>query len=223
MAMKNEELKIVFCFPGSSFSGEFLESWTNLMIYCIKHEIKFALQRRGGSVVNFVRTMCIGGAVLRGKDQKPFGGALDYTHLMWIDSDIIFTPQEFQKLLEDDKDIVSGLYLMADNQHFTVVKDWDEEYFAKYGTFNFLQKSDIKNQNQLFPAAYNGMGFMLIKKGVFETLQYPWFEPIHQSIKNLEDFTSEDVAFCLKAREKGFEIFVDPTVIVGHQKSMILK
>jgi len=75
----------------------------------------------------------------------------------------------------------------------------------------------------LFPAAYNGMGFMLIKKGVFESLQYPWFEPIHQSIKNLEDFTSEDVAFCLKAREKGFEIFVDPTVIVGHQKPMILK
>lgn len=222
--MKNKDLKIIFCLPGSPFSGEFLECWTNLLIYCLKNEIRFGLQRKGGSVVNFVRTQCIGGSVLRGKDQKPFDGKIDYTHLMWIDSDIIFTPQDFQKLLDNDKDVVSGLYSMTDQQHYTAVQEWDEEYFLQHGTFRFLQKNEARIYKlPLMPVVYNGMGFMLVKKGVFESLQYPWFEPIHKTIQNIEDFTSEDVAFCLKAREKGYEIFVDPAVIVGHQKMMILK
>jgi hypothetical protein len=32
----------------------------------------------------------------------------------------------------------------------------------------------------------------------------------------------EDVAFCHKAIEKKYNIYVDPTVIVGHEKKIIL-
>lgn len=66
------------------------------------------------------------------------------------------------------------------------------------------------------------MGFILVKKGVFESMEYPWFKPIEKKIGNMVDFTMEDVAFCLTAREKGFEIYVDPTVRVGHEKKVIL-
>jgi hypothetical protein len=34
------------------------------------------------------------------------------------------------------------------------------------------------------------------------------------------DFTIEDVAFCLKAREAGYKIFIDPAAKEGHEKKV---
>ncbi len=69
---------------------------------------------------------------------------------------------------------------------------------------------------------YNGMGFMLIKKGVFEKVEYPWFCQLKKQIGDLEDYCSEDVAFCHLARKAGFQIFIDPQLIVGHEKMRVL-
>lgn len=165
--------------------------------------------------------MCLGADVRRGENQKPFDEKIDYSHLMWIDSDILFNPQQFQKLIDDDKDIVSGLYLMDNGQQFASVKDWDEEYFKKNSSFQFLSPRDIENQKELIDMSYTGFGFMLIKKGVFESMSYPWFKPIEKKIGDMIDFTMEDVAFCLRAKEQGFKIFVDPAIRVGHEKKVI--
>ena len=32
----------------------------------------------------------------------------------------------------------------------------------------------------------------------------------------------EDVAFCHMIKEKGFDIWIDPTIRVGHEKMMVL-
>jgi hypothetical protein len=50
--------------------------------------------------------MCLGGDLRRGVNQKPFEGKLEYTHLMWIDSDIIFSVDNFKALLKQDKDVI---------------------------------------------------------------------------------------------------------------------
>jgi GT2 family glycosyltransferase len=168
--------------------------------------------------------MCLGADVLRGENQKPFDGKINYTHLMWIDSDTIFEPQDFQKLLDDDKDIVCGLYPMQNGKNYVVVKDWDEDYFKKNGSFHFLENSEIPTN--LFECVYAGMGFMLVKKGVFESIRYPWFQPINTRIKanpDIVEFTSEDVAFCLKAAENGYKIWVDPIIRVGHEKKIVIR
>ena len=62
---------------------------------------------------------------------------------------------------------------------------------------------------------------------VFEKIGYPWFPPIWEEIELpnkivMKDFTSEDVGFCRTAISKGFKIFIDPNIIVGHEKSRIL-
>ncbi len=36
------------------------------------------------------------------------------------------------------------------------------------------------------------------------------------------DFTMEDVAFCLQAKERGFKILIDTKVRVGHEKKVVL-
>ena len=67
------------------------------------------------------------------------------------------------------------------------------------------------------------MGFMAVKKGIFENIEYPWFEPKFFDFGNgICDFSSEDVGFCLKVRDKGYKIIVNPKIIVGHEKKVIL-
>jgi GT2 family glycosyltransferase len=166
--------------------------------------------------------MCLGADVSRGKDQKPFDGKLDYDYLMWIDSDCLFSPQHFMKLLSHDKDIVSGIYLMEGGEALASVKEWDEEYFVKHKCFQFMNIADLQEKNELIEVSYTGMGFMLIKKGVFESMEYPWFRPIKKHIGDMVDFTMEDVGFCLTAKERGYKVWIDPQVRVGHEKMMVL-
>jgi len=265
-------MKVVFCFPGNSFSGRFLESWTELFAWCLQNGIQPILSRRESCNIYYVRNMCLGADVTRGKNQKPFNGKLNYDYIMWIDSDIIFTPEHFIKLLNHNKDIVSGIYKMSDNANYATVKEWDEEYFKQNGCFKFLQQGDLTSYSSpagrgentvtsspallrtekgeignpcsvgtnfpspcgegeppvavgevcLLPVSYTGMGFMLVKFGVFESMEYPWFKPLEKQIGDMCDFTMEDVSFCLRAQEKGYKIFVDPAVIVGHEKKMVL-
>ena len=167
--------------------------------------------------------MCLGGNTLLGSNQKPYNGELDYDYMLWIDSDIIFTVDDFDKLLSHQMDIVSGLYLMEDGQQFATVENWDENFFVKNGYFKFLSRIDLQNKMEPFQVNYTGFGFMLIKKGVFESMEYPWFRPEFLQIGNCNDFTMEDVAFCREANRKGYKILVDPTVIVGHEKLKVYK
>jgi len=218
----SQQKRVIFCLTGTTFSGKFLDCFSEILVYCIQSNIQFAISRKESPVVYFVRNMCLGGDVLKGENQKPFDGKIDYTHLMWIDNDIIFTPQQFQKLLDYDRDIVSGVYLMSDMTHYATVENWDEEVFKKHGSFKFLKPSDLENKKDLLEVAYTGFGFMLIKKGVFESLTYPWFRPVFHSIGTAKDFSSEDASFCKMIIEKGFKIYIDPQLRVGHEKKMVI-
>ena len=37
-----------------------------------------------------------------------------------------------------------------------------------------------------------------------------------------QDMCGEDVSFCLDAKEKGFEIWCDPRIRVGHEKTRVI-
>jgi len=223
---KNKPIKIIFCLPGNHFSGKFLDCWTDLITLCSSKNIQFGVSRRESCNIYYVRNMCLGGDTLRGINQVPFNGKVDYDYLMWIDSDQIFLPDHFFNLLDkaisQNLNILSGLYLMENGKQFATVKNWDEKYFLKNGHFRFMTFDDFKNKVNPIEVSYTGFGFMLIKKGVFESMKYPWFKPIKQNIGDLTEFTMEDVSFCLKAKELNYKIHIDPTIIVGHEKRVVL-
>ena len=85
MQVLGKPLIVVFCLPGASFGGRFLECWTELFAWCLKNGIKPVLSRKQSCNIYYVRNMCLGADVMRGKNQKPFDGKLDYDYLMWID------------------------------------------------------------------------------------------------------------------------------------------
>ena len=81
-------------------------------MWCTTNDIKVILSTAYSSNVFFVRSMCLKGNTLQGVDQKPFQGKLKYDYIMWIDSDQVFRPHDFVKLINWNKDIVSGMYMM---------------------------------------------------------------------------------------------------------------
>ena len=69
---------------------------------------------------------------------------------------------------------------------------------------------NIKTKPRFISVDYSGMGWMLVKKGVIESIEYPWFAPVWQDFGNgIKGFTSADVAFCRRIKEQGYDIIVD--------------
>ena len=214
---------VVFCIPGNKFTGNFLKAWTNLFAWCINNNINPILSNSYDSNVYYVRQKCLAPDVLKGKHQKPFDGKLDYDYLMWIDSDMVFTPEHFKALLDMNKDMASGIYKMADQVQYATVEKYNTQEYKDNGKFTFLNDEILTNKPNIFPVEYTGFGCMLIKKGVIESMEYPWFRPEWMNFGNgIEDFTSEDVGFCINVKKKGYKIYVNKKVHIGHEKSLIV-
>jgi hypothetical protein len=88
---------------------------------------------------------------------------------------------------------------------------------------------EVKDDTEPIEIEGAGMGFMAVKQGVFEKIGRPWF----QEAEAPHDFndgkgpsifkvTGEDLSFCVRAREAGFEIWLDPTIQLVHNKVMKL-
>lgn len=217
-------IKVIFCLPGKIFSSNFLKSWTNLVAQLPKYNVDFALNGAVSSNVYLARTLCLIEDENLSIHQKPFDGLYEYDYIMWIDSDIIFVPEQFKKLLEKMKKhrdlyILSGIYFQDMGQEYTTVVNTDTNSVKKQGRPKFLTPKDLTRKKELIKVAYTGMGFMLVRRGIFERLSYPWFLPV--IIKEGLDatgFASEDASFCFRVKELGIDIWVDPKVVVGHEK-----
>lgn len=217
---------IVFCLPGRSYSGSFLKGWSETLQACLLNGIRPLISQDYDPVVYYARNKVLGGDVRRGVNQKPFDGKVPYDYLMWIDDDIVFTFDQIKQLLNRKLDVVAGLYMMSDQKHFAAVQNWDEQYYIQNGSFQFMTEEDIQGKQDPMPVAYSGFGFMLMKHGVIESLQYPWFNPITYEFNvggvQIKDFSSEDTSICRMLTEKGIPVHIDPTVRVGHLKSIVL-
>lgn len=221
-------MKIVFCLPGKSFSNHFLLNWSALLNYCHSKKMDVMISNADSSNIYECRSLCLGQNIIGDKIQKPFGGR-EYDYIMWLDSDVMFKPEQFQMLLDDNKEVVAGLYLMeryrtaADGKRlacFAAMEHW------KMGEVDqdWMTYDVIKDRIDPFEITYAGMGFVLMKAGILEKIGIPWFKPIIYPLKDsgVEDVCSEDVSFCLRIKENGFKIWADPRVIVGHEKLQIL-
>lgn len=196
--------------------------FVSLMDHCRSLGMTPIVSQDYSSMVNFARCKVAGADVTRGKKQAPFGGKVPYDYMMWIDSDIVFENKDFNALLRLDKPVSSGWYSQPGG-YTPVVEKMDDEFFKRHGTYKFIHSDEMKKLRAPFRADYIGFGWVLVKRGVFEKLPYPWFAPKRMQIGDeLEDMCSEDVAFCIDARSEGIEVWVDPVVKVGHEKIVVI-
>ena len=235
---------IVFCLPGRGVSYNFLKSFVSLSFDLVQAGAAIQISQDYSSMVNFARCKCLGANVLRGPNQLPWDGKLNYDYQLWIDSDIVFDSAKFWQLcdmmvpadavnedgtVDDEKtqDIVSGWYATEDGKTTSVAHWLEEDDFRKNGgVMNHETVESISKRKKPFTVDYAGFGWLMIKKGVFESeqMKYPWFAPKMQVFESgaVQDMCGEDVSFCLDAIEAGFEILCDPRIRVGHEKSRII-
>lgn len=141
-----------------------------------------------------------------------------------LDSDIVdFNPQHIDEMVEQavTHDIVAGVYLCK-----SVARTFPATLFEDETSIEF---NDDPTPVEVKWAA---TGCIAIHRRVFEKLAetmpllhekdgprafYPFFR---SSITDLEDvgpiLLSEDFAFCERAREAGFKVYVNPRVRLGH-------
>ena len=248
--------KIVFCLPGRGVSYVYLKNFVQLCFDIVQAGGGIQISQDYSSMVNFARCKCLGANVLRGPDQLPWDGKLEYDWQLWIDSDIVFDTAKFYQLvlnsvpaeavrkenvIENDKvvgqnlivddtktrPIVSGWYCTEDGRTTSVAHWLDEEDFSSNGgVMNHETLETIQKRKKPFTVDYAGFGWLLIQKGVFEdkNLPYPWFAPKMQVFESgaVQDMFGEDVSFCLDAKEAGYEIWCDPRIRVGHEKTRVI-
>jgi hypothetical protein len=81
----------------------------------------------------------------------------------------------------------------------------------------------VTEKTEVYPIDWAGMGWMLIQKGVMESIKYPWFGPRFVRVTaTLTDTWSEDLSFALAAKEAGYDIWLDPLIRLGHEKVRII-
>merc|ERR1711981_656872 len=91
---------IVFCLPGRGVSYTYLKNFVQLCFDMVSNQMSVQISQDYSSMVNFARCKCLGANVLRGPDQIPWDGKLNYDYQLWIDSDIVFDTNKFWQLCD---------------------------------------------------------------------------------------------------------------------------
>ena len=135
---------------------------------------------------------------------------MDADYVFWLDSDMVFKSDTLVRMLEtlkaNDLDILSGLYFRRVPPYSPVLFDKIEMDGEECDYSEFQSIPD-----GLFEVGACGFGCVLMKTDVFFDVQSKFgnmFAPIGN--------TGEDVAFCWRARQCGYKVFCDPSVICGH-------
>ena len=222
---------IAFCLPGLMYSGTFMTQFVRLLFDLNQQGINFYISQQYSSMVNHARTDCLQADNYAGTMLTPFRGQVPYDYIMWIDSDIIFKTEDLIELLKMNKDIAAGWYVQSNggplSNQSTVVEKMDDQELYQKGSNRYETVEDMARRTEPFKVDYCGFGWILIKKGVYEKIPYPWFVPRVIQLQKpdgtiLEDVCSEDISMCQDFKKYGFEIWCNPKVRVGHQKMIIL-
>ncbi len=191
--------------------------------------------------------------ITRGRNQivMKFLADESFTHLFFIDSDIIFTPQAVCRLLLADRDVSAGVYAIKR-------LNWPKEGLSenaslddlqlKYNDYAFNVTSprpfrELVDADGFIEVAEAPTGFMCIKRRVFTELMthYPHlrYTPDGKDIHPLAHlhwrffdcmtdpdsgrYLSEDYAFCRLWRDIGGTVFVDTNCELGHLGQLVYK
>ncbi len=121
------------------------------------------------------------------------------THILWLDSDMMFPPDAAQQLLKHQKPVVAANYVTRQYPHKTVaytsVDDWE----------NYL--INTTSSDKLISVAAVGMGCMLTATTVFKNMPKPYFQTVWSSESN--DHIGEDFNLCFNLSKLGYDILID--------------
>tara|TARA_R110000868_G_scaffold88150_2_gene245917 strand:- start:667 stop:1401 length:735 start_codon:yes stop_codon:yes gene_type:complete len=144
------------------------------------------------------------------------------TDLIFIDSDINFEPEDVFRLMawttDPKKGIVAGVpRIRGEERVYITALEYDDNQELTMNSMGLVRGMRVAT------------AFMMVRRDVFETLveahpEWTYYDkksdrmlPAIFDFKLTEEgYMGEDFLFCDRAREVGFEVWIDPTIKLGH-------
>jgi hypothetical protein len=208
-------MRVVVLIPGGPFTPHAQESYDNLLpaLKDVGHDV--SVRHLYCPVVHQGRNQMLLNGQTPHVDTKPFG--FDYDKMLWLETDMVFKPEDAIKLLDADADIVSALYPMAPNLPDVAVAGWWPDMRL------VISRTMQESGPDLREVDYCGLGMLAIRKGVLEAMQYPWFDTLYETHDNgAVEYVGDDFGWCKKAWKFGFKTNVHIRIRAGHEKMVVV-
>lgn len=222
MPVKTEETKphytVAIATPGRNLHAEYVRSLVETTQWLNSKEMTYTFLNVYSSFVPSARELTAIDEVSHNWQTREVGaGKFTYDYIFWIDSDISWAVEDFEKLLLAEQDIISGLYQTAPNGTVAVNYPDNDGRPTKVNKVEFIMFDEPVKVGGV------GFGFVRMKQGVFENITRPWFniKKITWPENGFPTNVGEDYSFCYNAQQSGYDIWVDPTVKVNHHKETV--
>jgi len=135
--------------------------------------------------------------------------------LMFLDDDVIAPSDTFFRLAGHGADVISGLYYRRQEPICPVAMTVDSKGQATW-------VKEWHPPNSTIEVDYVGAGCLLVHRRVLEALGAPWFEwqigkpNASREGEPARGALSEDFAFCVRAKQAGYKIYLDTSIRCEH-------
>lgn len=185
-------MNLLIGIPSTDFLHvEFVKSLHCLILRLIEDKIQFHVHFETGTLVYCARDTIACKAINEG-----------YTHVLWLDSDMVFTDDLLDSLTFCDKPFVCGIFhSRRKGYHSALFKNLDINNLERFEDY----------PNTPFRVAGCGFAGVLIETEVMRQVMLK-----HGTCFLPLKMYGEDLAFCKRATEIGYEIWAEPTAVMGH-------
>ena len=132
-------------------------------------------------------------------------------YVLWLDSDMVFTPDLLEKMLQVSKenniDILTALCFRRKHPFTPTIYDKMDYRNGKCYFTQFLSIPD-----DLFQVGGCGMAGCLMGTDVLMSVMSKYKGRLFDPLEGM----GEDISFCWRARQCGYDIWCDPAITMGH-------
>lgn len=185
-------MRLLIAIPAMDFCNtEFVKSLVKLVGHLKDEGVDFEVKIEAGTLVYLARDKLARYAMNNG-----------FTHVLWLDSDMVFTDEILEDLQFSGKPFVTGICHGRRKPYMSCL-------FISYWP-------EVIRWNKPYPAntfevAACGMAAVLIEVKILRDVIMKFntaFTPT--------EYWGEDVAFCDRAHQLGYEVYAEPAVRLGH-------
>lgn len=170
---------------------EFVKCLTKLLLRLKDEGVIFDVEYMSGTLVYVGRDKIASKAI----NEK-------YSHVLWFDSDMIFTDDVLENLMDSGKSFVAGIYNARRVPYSSCLfKSIDLKHLERFDEY----------PDDTFEIAGCGFGCVLMETEILEQVMRKYgtcFLPMKQ--------IGEDIAFCQRVKDMGFKMYAEPTALLGH-------
>lgn len=186
-------MRLLIAIPAMDFiCTEFVKSLLRLTDKLKDDGINFETRIEAGTLVYLARDKLARYAINNG-----------FTHVLWLDSDMVFEPEILEDLQFSGKPFVTGIAHGRRKPYMSCL-------FKSYRPD--VVKWEYKDYpHNTFEVAACGMAVVLVEVAILRQV----VEKFNTAFTPTE-YWGEDVAFCDRVRQIGYKVYAEPGVRVGH-------